>query len=166
MKDLVRKIFRSLGYDVCHWDRIGAHPFRDIQRIFGSRDVKVIFDVGANEGQSSAEFAAFFPSAAIHSFEPFDSSFECLSSISKRFKNIKTVKAAVGEVSGLRTMFVNNFSPTNSLLRKSAESLRYVSDEVMANTGTITVQVTTLDEYCMLEGIEFIDVLKNGRPRV
>jgi FkbM family methyltransferase len=160
MKALIRKFLRSQGYDICHVNQAGKNPFHDLRKIFGARKLKVVFDVGANEGQTAVECATTFPAATIHCFEPFDQAFESLVQASKPFINIKPVKAAVGEIPDTRTLFVNKFSPTNSLLQDSRESSAFVPEGLMANTGTVQVEMITLDDYCANTKIEFIDLLK------
>jgi FkbM family methyltransferase len=160
MKALFRKFLRSRGYDICHLDHLGADPLRDLSRIFGACEVKVVFDLGANEGQTAVECATRFPGATVHSFEPFDPAFQALIRAAHQFNNVKPVKTAVGEVCGERTLFVNKSSPTNSLLRNSPGSEAYVPESIIANTDTVKVQVITLDEYCEKNDIGFVDLLK------
>ena len=53
--------------------------FRDIAKSLPGWQPRVIFDVGANIGQTSARLAALFPDASIHAFEPVAASFAQLS---------------------------------------------------------------------------------------
>jgi len=41
-------------------------------------EVRTIFDIGANIGQTSAVYANLFPEAVIYAFEPFPDPFEQL----------------------------------------------------------------------------------------
>jgi FkbM family methyltransferase len=160
VKEIIRKILRSQGYDICRRDRFGTDLNGDLRTIFGLCPVKVLFDVGANEGQTAVEFAKAFPKAAIHSFEPFSSSFDVLTRVTRPFHNIKPVKIAFGDVSAPQTLFVNKCSPTNSLLRTSPEAEAYTSNVDMTAIGVTTIEVETLDDYCAKCHIELIDVLK------
>lgn len=157
---MLHKFARSRGCDVLPQDRFGADMTRDFVRMYGKRPVEMIFDVGANEGQTAVELARAFPRAAVHSFEPFNQAFEALQRAAQPFKNIKPVNLALGDAPSSQTLFVNKSSPTNSLLPMSAEAAAFVPGIEMAATGTVQIQVATLDDYCAREKIAFIDLLK------
>ena len=53
----------------------GQDVVADLWRRAPDLAVSIIFDVGANEGQSALRFAKAFPGARIVSFEPFQSTF-------------------------------------------------------------------------------------------
>ena len=111
-------------------------------------DAKIIFDVGANIGQSARTYRRLFPSSQIWSFEPFPSTFEWLrhSLSDQRFHPIPN---ALSDEVGSAILHVGAESITNSfLVRKS-------------DTGqTIQVHTDTVDHFCSEHGIDEIDILK------
>src|SRR5262245_14481339 len=56
---------RKYGWQV---DRF-RDPFSDQKILLGQSNVRVIFDCGANEGQTAISYQSVFPNAAIYSFE-------------------------------------------------------------------------------------------------
>jgi len=58
MKKLIKKALNILGYDIVHFSKesIGKYPLNDI-RLFISQSDPLIFDVGANRGQSIELFS-------------------------------------------------------------------------------------------------------------
>lgn len=50
--------------------RIHENYCADIQRLMYAKPMRVVFDVGANVGQSTKRFLDWFPDARIFAFEP------------------------------------------------------------------------------------------------
>src|SRR5690606_3668734 len=57
---------RRIGLDPAH----GTSLSHDLRRLAPGFRARMIFDVGANKGQTAVEFLSAFPGATIHSFEP------------------------------------------------------------------------------------------------
>ena len=79
-RQLIKQALHRLGYDVQRIasdpdEAMGRDPFADMKRLLGAKPSPVIFDVGANVGQSVGMFKQVFPSGMIHSFEPSPSTF-------------------------------------------------------------------------------------------
>jgi hypothetical protein len=71
-KKLVQGLTRKMGYDIRKVQRyaMGTNPYTDMSIYLEQEKRPVIFDVGANHGQSLEKFKALFPSSRVHSFEP------------------------------------------------------------------------------------------------
>ncbi len=78
---LVRGLF---GYDA----------FADIELMLRGRQSPVLFDIGANIGQTAAEFASRWPNSQIYAFEPIDECFRSLRSATARFPNVSCERCA------------------------------------------------------------------------
>jgi FkbM family methyltransferase len=113
----------------------------------------VVFDVGANVGNWTADALAINPRAEIHAFEPGRATFDRLRQ--RNFPaNVHRNELALGAVEEERAFFVfGDTNGTNSLYRR--EGLTERSTE-----SSHTVHVTTLDAYCQAAGIQRIDFLK------
>jgi FkbM family methyltransferase len=110
--------------------------------------VRCIFDVGANVGQSATAFATSFPNAIIHSFEPFPAPFHELETTSIRFTGrITPWQLALGD---------QEIAIETSVDPISNSQLNMVSP----GSGGATIEVTTLDAFCYRERITSIDILK------
>lgn len=140
MKKLLRLlIHKAFGYRSWNSDD-------DQQRLIP--DAKIIFDVGANVGQTAATYRRIFPRSQIWSFEPFPDTFEKLRR-SLSDSNFHPVPMALSDEVATAILNVGGSSITNSLLQRES------------HTGnTINIQTDTLDHFCSTNGISKIDILK------
>ena len=140
MKSLLRSLAkRAFGYDSWNSDD-------DQRRLIA--DAGVIFDVGANEGQTAINYRRLFPSAQIWSFEPFPASYEalCRSLSDQRFHPIPL---ALSDQVASATLNIGAASTMNSLLYRGTETGK-----------TIEIQTETVDHFCSEHGGSRIDILK------
>lgn len=109
----------------------------------------VIFDVGANVGQSLVEFAKAFPSSRIHSFEPIEATFSQLQLRAAAYPNTRPHCVALS--SGRREV----------VMRAIGASLgnRIMAPEV-AGDSVQPVTTETGSEAAARLGVDQIDVLK------
>lgn len=121
----------------------------------------VVFDVGANVGQTLENYLRVLPNARVHSFEPFPDSYRKLEAKAARHASAKAHQVAVADRVGESVFHTNpEFHTRNSLLaRPAAEGRRYHRSFAELTTD-ITVQVETLDNFCASENIDHIDILK------
>jgi FkbM family methyltransferase len=139
---------------------LGDDPLADVKRIHGG-EIRCVFDVGANVGQSAALFSDTFPSASIHSFEPDPESHGQLQAIAAAHPRVTAVNAAVGNRDEEASFFVNEFRQTNSLLKPLDNAGQYlVGSHGLDVRNQVQVRVITLDGYCAERGIEHVDFLK------
>ena len=131
--------------------------FRVQQEILGDT-VKVIFDVGANRGNTVMEYRGLFPGATIFAFEPFADTYDHLSQKMKGMKNIFCIQSAISDTVGTKTLFVNNNIDTNSLLPSISSGLS--SDKQVITRGKVEVLTETIDEFCKTRNIRQVDILK------
>jgi FkbM family methyltransferase len=161
--------FRWLFGRMCSWplDRLARARWFPLFRTFysrhdwlydtcryaNSRDFRILFDVGANTGQTCAALVGYFPRAAIHAFEPVESTFRTLRHNFRDFPNVHPHRLALGRVSEARDIVLQHASELNSL-QLSAPLLPEVARR------TELIEVTTIDEFCADHGVEAIDILK------
>ncbi len=138
---------------------------RTYQEIYKDDSPQIVFDVGANKGQSIDFFSSLFPDAEIHSFEPAPTIFNTLKQ--RKFTNVVHLnKMALSSKKGSLTFYECVLDETSTLdlpdldsiyLKKKARILRCSPDELF---NQIMVEVTTLDSYLAESKIPKIDVLK------
>jgi len=120
------------------------------------RAVHVIFDVGANVGQTTTKYKKMFPKAQIYGFEPFRRAFEKYANHFRGDKRISGVNVALSNKNGKANFFVNDNHPTNSLLPIDKMG-------PMNNYKTILqveVPTETIDSFCERKKIQNIGILK------
>ncbi len=158
-----RLLNRSISWTGYELGKVPDHPGRDyledIRHLIGIPSL--VFDVGANEGQSVTEFMSAFPHTQIHSFEPFSEAFQSLEKTAAPFPGVRVNRMALGAKRGQADLFFNSNSVTNSLLPTAREAAGFSDQaEAMQTQGSVAVPVTTLDDYCKEQRISRIDLLK------
>lgn len=133
---------------------VGADLFVDINHKIKYPSLNILFDVGANAGQTRNWFRYHLPKATIYSFEPVQSTFEQLKTNAKGDANCVLVNEALGDEVGTKTirLFEGDMTVLNSL-----------RDDVMNNSAGAreeSISINTLDAYCKANHISKIDLLK------
>ena len=152
----LRKTNRRLIRDAQGQYRLERNVFFDefalYRKYFRTTDPLVIFDVGAFDGDTAAEFRNAFPKAKIHCFEPAPDNFEKLTARFDTTESLYLNQAAVGAGQSELELFVlGNNASGNSLVKPSNQNLIH---------KTIKVPVLCLDQYCTDKNITRIDILK------
>jgi FkbM family methyltransferase len=152
-KRAVKAIFRLLGFEI-HYVRkgVGVDAFADM-RMLAATESPVIFDVGANVGQSIGIFRKRFERPSIHSFEPGRATFEQLQRNMTDVPDLQLNNVALGATSGSATLIENERTDMSSLLEPGPDCWGEIERRY-------AVDVTTVDDYCSQRGIEKIDILK------
>jgi FkbM family methyltransferase len=130
----------------------GSEWAYDICRYAGTRDLKVLIDVGANIGQTALYMRQFFPNAAIHSVELASKTAGILRHNTRMYPNIHVHACALGRAPGRAGLKLHECSLVNSL--------RYTADPDDLATAVEEVEITTADIFCAQQGLHHIDVLK------
>jgi FkbM family methyltransferase len=156
MKNLFIKFIRSIlnvfGVNIIKIRKTFNQTYKDN---IGKKPI--IFDVGANDGQSIERFSSMFPKSTVHSFEPIKECYEKIFNIYNR-KNIIINNFALGDKDCERIFHVNKNSYTSSFFKinkKYAELVNY--DQINKSEKK---KIKTLDGYVNLHKIKKIDILK------
>jgi FkbM family methyltransferase len=111
----------------------------------------LLFDVGANVGQTIWAFLETFPSAQIVSFEPSPRTFPLLSGNYGAHPNVRLEPIALGDAESTMSLHLTpDHCATDSLLRPTWTTASEI----------VSVRVDTLDHYCATHNISRIDLLK------
>ena len=116
-------------------------------------DGPMIFDVGANIGQTITDFRSFFPRSVIHSFEPSPTTFQALTRHAGGRKDVHLWNFAFGSTPGRMTLRENSF-PVMSFLQLGDHGWGQVVRET-------PVEIKTVDQFCREQSIEKVDILKS-----
>ena len=131
----------------------GVDFLDDLIKLKLDENFNVIFDVGANCGQSALRFRKKFPNSDIFSFEPFEETYHILKK-NTNSKNILCYKIAFGKELKKINGFLDKNNPTslnNSLLEQNIDSNFIKSEEI---------NLCTIDDFCNKNYIDHIDYLK------
>ncbi len=155
IKKSIKRILSYLGYEVRRIpDGIGRDPFRDMRKLTASPLRPVIFDVGANVGQSIHLFRRYFNQPIIHAFEPSPDTFRELQRQTAGIPDLHLNNVALGSRSEPRVLIENTFSVMSSLLEPSIDCWGELKERR-------EVDVWTLDDYCAKQSVTSIDILKS-----
>lgn len=135
-------------------------PLVAVQQLAGNQPVQMIFDVGANAGQSAQKFRRHFPAAHIHCFEPYPEAFAQLQGALAADAKSTPHRIALGEQAGTALLFVNSESATNSFLANTpdpAHSGPHANIRTIEQTPT---PMQTLSAFCRAQGVTTVDFLK------
>lgn len=156
VKRTIQKLVRSFGYDLTRFvpDLPGRDPYADMRRLSDPSVAPVIFDVGANLGQSVRKFKDAFPKCTIHSFEPSPRTFLTLRENVKFLGDLHLWNCALASTVGELILFENCYSDMSSLLKPGEFAWGEVETETI-------VEVQTVDSICALANVERIDILKS-----
>ena len=152
---LLGKVF---GYKLVRTKSLGHNPYHDVNRLIGKENIKTVFDVGANEGQTTLKLLKFFPKASIYSFEPGKEAFYKLNNRFV-FESVKAINMGMGEKKERLELIRHESSVTDSFLEDCNEdNLKITKSRKIINKEK--VEVTSIDEFCSENGIDYIDLLK------
>jgi FkbM family methyltransferase len=152
---LIQNLFHALGYHITRYypNVLSSGPLSDIKRMVSVGKRPVIFDVGANKGQSIKDFKNVFPHCSIHSFEPSPATYKDLVRNVSRYSDVFLNNLAVGSSCGEKLFIENSNSDMSSFLQPG----KYCWGEIIRE---IPVELTTLDKYCDDNDIRYINILK------
>jgi FkbM family methyltransferase len=171
----IRKAFRraveerleARGYYVRHRKSLpyGVDYMIDIERFCRAwrLSVRTFFDVGANEGQTSAAALARFPNAKVFAFEPHPQTFQRLQALIGNHPRVTAYELALAETCGTVPFFEHESSSSdahqfNSLAPNRTETLKAAGFNL--DGRAIRVPCSNIDVFCQERAVDSIDVLK------
>jgi len=126
----------------------GVDLFDDLERDFGLAEFKMVFDVGANVGQSAVEYVRVFPDATIFCFEPVPSVFAELRSKKAQLPRISTFELGMGADEGKADIHVAADSRISSIPNKRP------------GDSTQIISLATVSGFCHAREIRQLDFLR------
>jgi FkbM family methyltransferase len=150
---LGKTLLRRIGIDIRFVPKLGFDAYDDM-RALTPGDRPVVFDVGANRGQTIERFRGTFAHPVIHAFEPGRDTFADLKRRMHDIPDLHLNNVALGARAESRTFFDTDPPDMSSLLEQSVDAWGEIR-------GTYPVEVTTIDDYCAAHAIERIDILKS-----
>lgn len=149
-KGVVRdKIESNLGLFVFDSLPRGVRWDIDVKSDFRNYNPALIFDVGANVGQSALYFNKCFPDTKILSFEPIPETHARLVENVQGIAKIECHNLALGNTTGKVTMDRSDKSETASIV-----------EDVPNIENSVVVELDTIDSFCSRSNINHLDYLK------
>jgi len=137
----------------------GRDAYADQRALVRSDGPTVIFDVGANVGNTVQRYRELFPDGIIHAFEPDPATFARLEARFHGDSRVHPTRAVVSDFTGTKRFHVNGDPATSSLLPRPRSGRRYYNRRGVT-VAEIDVPSTSLDDFCLAHRIDHIEVLK------
>lgn len=160
LRSVSKTTLRRLGLDLRSRRYHFVDAFEDQRQLLQHCERPfVVLDVGANDGQTIAEYRrALGDDVTIHSFEPTPEIFERLSQRSATDPKVHVHNLAVSDSNGTATFHVTSLSQLSSLLPLAADDAAYASGAKVVRR--ISVPTVTLDSFCEERGLDRVGILK------
>ena len=151
--------------------RIPIEFQEELEKYFGTQELKVILDVGACEGLDSIKYARKYPTSKVFSFEPVKSNFEILQKNLADFKvnNVLPIPKALGSAAGKAIIHLSSGTPESAENREwnygNKSSSLLSPDKVkvhfpwMSFDSQEEVEVTTLADVVESKNLSYIDLI-------
>jgi FkbM family methyltransferase len=150
----------ALGHRVFRADALpfGVDYLADVQRLSAALSVpiRIFFDVGAHEGDTSCAALRAFREAKVFAFEPHPSTFAKLAA-SQRSPRFTAVNMAMSDAAGDRAFF--DYGPTHNRINSLIPNAKYAVTFEVTTPSAITICASTIDAFCAQHGI-IPDVIK------
>lgn len=127
----------------------GQRMDKDLARLRTDFQPRVLFDIGANVGQTVERFLEYYPDAQVHAFEPVPKTFAQLDAKFGQHPQVHCRNFALSSEAGQRTIYTYQYDVISSL-------------EGSTDDGGSGQEITlnTLDNYVAENNISHIDLLK------
>ena len=167
MKILIKKIINKLNFDLKILNpEISCINFDDLLKEKICKN-PLIFDIGANKGQSIQKYIKIFDQPTIHSFEPIKTEFDYMYKKFKNNKNIFLNNVALGDKTEEKEFNIaaktgnssfNKINPGTNWLK--VRSKQFKTTETSYVTSVQKVNCIRLDDYFKDNKINLIDLMK------
>ena len=154
MRKFLKKILKYFGFRI---SKLNQNPLQDenplnaIKKALQDQNDIILFDVGANLGQTLRKMRKEFPLSKIYAFEP---SRGCFTILKNEFncRNTYIYNCAVGAIDGKINFNEYSWSALNSILKRAFGSAKIVD--------TYIVDLISIDSFCKNNKIKKIHFLK------
>jgi FkbM family methyltransferase len=165
IKKLINQCLGLLGYKVVKKKSIFLDYINIDENIkfLQKKNHPIIFDLGANRGQSIKRFKKIFPYSKIYSFEPIEELIKELTAIYNNDESIILNNCAVGDING--KLKFNQYARSGiSSFNNVTPDTKWINERIGKNEEKLIKQfnseIVTLDDYCFKNNINSINLLK------
>ncbi|GAA5509877.1 FkbM family methyltransferase [Novipirellula caenicola] len=152
----------KVGYRFLRTKRFGLDWLDDASRIARQgwhpsfTKLDVVFDVGANVGQTASKLVQRISPQAIYSFEPVESTFAQLQANTKSLTSVHCLNYGLSDVNANSSIHIYE----SSVYASTCDRTPVMSPENETYLRTETIKLKTLDKARAELGVEKIDLLK------
>lgn len=145
-----------------------ASSYKDLKLSVEHGKGMIIFDVGANKGQSIRFFKRLYPQSQVYGFEPAFNTFKALKVLiqKKKYAGISIFPIGLGDTPRESIFYESDLSETSTFATPNPDSKyskkknRILFQKSSKAYKANLMQITTLDSFVDESKIDFIDILK------
>lgn len=125
--------------------------------IYSKNKHRIVFDIGAFQGEYSKMLADIIPSARIYSFEPNPHSYQIAKETLAAYKNVQLINTAISDTAGEGILYdlKQNEGSCYASLHKDV-----VEDSASGAVSAFSTKLDTVDNLMNELGIDSLDLLK------
>jgi FkbM family methyltransferase len=155
LRKLIKRNLLASGWYVKRLANVppGINWAWDVKRLIKEPLQPIMFDVGANIGQTTLFMREEFPDATIHAFEPVPDTFRQLQRNTASVDRVFAHEIGLGEVENTLEFSYIPGATTNSLVSRRFDS--------HPSAHHAHAHIVTIDRFCAANGVEEIHLLKS-----
>lgn len=134
-------------------------PYAALRKYLASRRVTAVLDAGASSGHISERLLRMFPDAQAYGFEPNPMYKKALTGYAQRELRFHPFFCALSDRTGEVNLNVTRSAGNTSLLRPLT-SLSQIDPDGAPVEQTVSIPMTTIDEWAANQGVSAIEVMK------
>ncbi len=167
MKEQIQNFLEYFGYQIIKKNSENKYNLNHASKILTWKKKPIIFDIGANAGQSIEQYNKIFENPIIHAFEPQKNEINILKDKFRNNQNIIINNLAVGNKE--ENLEFNTYARRKaSSFLKVKKNSKWLRDKIRQTRidkekftiETFNTKVITLDNYVKNNRIDKIDILK------
>jgi hypothetical protein len=108
IKNAIKQILKKFGYTL-YKNQQSIKPFLDMKRHLNNKENPVVFDIGANVGQTIETVLSVFSDSIIYSFEPNETAHSALLEKYEKTRNVFIENTALSSKIGKNMFFENEY---------------------------------------------------------
>lgn len=156
-REIIKKTAEGVMYNMVPYSILRHVPqgfdlFYDLKKLNPNYYPGVVFDVGANIGQTVTKWNKFFPKTSYHCFEPVQGTMQQLQKNTSGLRNVTYHHCALG--AEIKTEEITLFQDSRM------NTLHESKGDPTVNHGKETIHIKTADTICEQAGINHIDFVK------
>jgi len=151
-KNTIRRLIGKCGMRISRASSLRYAYDRENYPLLSSTPAPVIFDVGANIGQSTLWYLKSFPAATVYAFEPLPSVYKTLAANVGSLGNVTCIQKAVGER--------NEAIYIPSIKSDTIQTVQVLGIAGQANQADVKIEVLTIDRFVEQHDIPILDIIK------
>lgn len=155
LQHIVSNTYSLMGYGTASEPRYSGEDSAAVWAFNSRPNMKIVFDVGAHEGEYLTQVKPLLPGSEWHCFEPQKSAFEKLQKAAEGMQDVTLNNCAASKENGESSIYTHIVGAANASMAK--RDLRHLDVHFALEEK---IKTRNLISYCEEKGLDHIDFLK------